>query len=275
MSIKPEISDSGLEKILYALHHQYGYDFSHYAKASLIRRIQKLMSDKDVDTVEELCMSMSDQPDMFQCLLDVLTVNVTEMFRDPVFFRVLRMHVLPILASYPSIKVWHAGCATGEEVYAMCILLHEAGLLHRSRIYATDINPANLEKAAAGIMPLHYMQTNTINYQLSGGEHDFSDYYTALYDIAIIKKEFRERVVFQQHSLVTDESFNEFQLILCRNVLIYFDKHLQNRAIGLFHASLSSLGFLALGMKESLLFYQLKEKFTTMDAAIKLFRKAD
>lgn len=273
MQHKPEIGNEDLEQILNLVNRLHGFDFSHYARASLVRRLQKLMADQKLETAASLCTRLETEPEMFQPLMEVLTVNVTEMFRDQVFFTVLREKILPTLASYPSINIWHAGCATGEEVYSMCILLQEAGLLQRSRVYATDLNPVNIEKAVSGIMPLHYMKTNTLNYLRSGGKQDFADYYTALYDKAIIKKEFREKVVFQQHNLVTDRSFNEFQLILCRNVLIYFDRFLQNQSIKLFYESLSPLGYLALGMKETLHFSELKNGFIETTDGVKLYRK--
>ncbi len=273
MLSKLQITHTEIKTILDLLYRQYGYDFSDYARASLRRRLQKLMYDRKVTTGAELIAMITANPEIFSDLLDVLTVNVTEMFRDPSFFKVLREKVIPVLSSYPAIKIWHAGCATGEEVYSTCILLYEAGLLHRSRIYATDINPANIEKAASGILPLKHMKGNTSNYLQSGGIHDFSDYYTAMYDNVLIRKDIRDRVVFQQHNLVTDGSFNEFQLIFCRNVMIYFDKALQNNAVKLFYDSLSSLSFLALGMKESLLFSDVQDKFEVFDAGVKIFRK--
>ncbi|WP_026769054.1 protein-glutamate O-methyltransferase CheR [Asinibacterium sp. OR53] len=273
MLSKLQITHTEIKTVLDLLYRQYGYDFSNYTKASLRRRLQKLMYDKKTDTGAALIAMLTTNPETFSDLLEVLTVNVTEMFRDPPFFKTLREKVIPVLASYPAIKIWHAGCATGEEVYSTCILLYEAGLLHRSRIYATDINPANVEKAASGILSLSRMKGNTSNYLQSGGIHDFSDYYTAMYDKVIIRKDIRERVVFQQHSLVTDGSFNEFQLIFCRNVMIYFDKALQNNVVKLFYDSLIPLGFLALGMKESLLFSEVQDCFEMFDAGVKIFRK--
>lgn len=273
MQSNSSISHAEIKVILDLLYRHYGYDFSNYATASLGRRMEKLMYDRKAATGAELIDMMRANPEIFNDLLEVLTVNVTEMFRDPSFFRTMREKVIPVLASYPAIKIWHAGCATGEEVYSTCILLREAGLLHRSRIYATDVNPANVEKAATGVLPLKYMKGNTSNYLQSGGIHDFSDYYTAMYDKAIIRKDIRERVVFQQHNLVTDGSFNEFQLIFCRNVMIYFDKTLQDNAVKLFYDSLMPLGFLALGMKESLLFSALEDRFEAFEAGVKIFRK--
>lgn len=273
MQPRLQITHTEIETVLDLLYRQYGYDFSNYVKTSLRRRLEKLMHDRKLATGAELIAMIKTNPEVFNDLLEILTVNVTEMFRDPSFFKMLREKVIPVLASYPAIKIWHAGCATGEEVYSTCILLYEAGLLQRSRIYATDVNPANIEKAASGILPLKHMQGNTSNYLQSGGIHDFSDYYTAMYDKVIIRKDIRERMVLQQHNLATDGSFNEFQLIFCRNVMIYFDKTLQNDVVKLFYDSLSPLGFLALGMKESLLFSDVQNRFDMYDPGVKIFRK--
>lgn len=204
-----------------------------------------------------------------------ITVNVTEMFRDPQFYKKLNDKVLPVLASYPSIKIWHAGCSTGEEVYSLAILLHEMDLLKRVRIYATDINTLALEKARKGIIDVRLVKEYTRNYIKAGGKSDFSSYYTARYDNAIIHRHLRERVVFSQHNLVADSVFNEFQLICCRNVLIYFNSFLQNRVLQLFYNSLSPLGYLALGIKESLLFTGLQHKFEVADGTAKIFRRLD
>jgi chemotaxis protein methyltransferase CheR len=195
------------------------------------------------------------------------------MFRDPIFYRALREKVLPKLAAYPVIKIWHAGCSTGEEVFSMCILLHEAGLLDRARIYATDLNPANIEKAKTGIIPVRYMKDYTANYIQAGGTSDFSMYYTARYENAMIAKELRNNVVFSLHNLVSDQVFNEFQLICCRNVLIYFNKELQNRIFHLFYESLTPMGYMAIGMKESLLFTDMRHKFETVQATTKIYRR--
>lgn len=273
LSGKPELTTQEIEQLLQMLHHVYGYDFSGYSKSSLLRRISKFMDDKELSNGKQLIKELAGDVTSFHSFLETITVNVTEMFRDPLFYKSLRENVLPVLATYPQINIWHAGCSTGEEVFSLCILLHEAGLLHRTRIYATDINSSNLEKARTGVLPMHHMREYTVNYRQTGAIHDFSDYYTALYDHVLLNKEIRERVVFLQHNLVTDRSFNEFQLILCRNVMIYFNKQLQNKVLRLFYESLSSLGFLGLGMKESLLFSEHKSKFTVVDAAAKIFRK--
>jgi chemotaxis protein methyltransferase CheR len=207
--------------------------------------------------------------------MQYITVNVTEMFRDPAFYKSLREQVIPKLAAYPNIKIWHAGCSTGEEVFSMAILLQEAGLLSRTKIYATDLNPTNLERAAAGILPLDNMKDFTQNYIQSGGLADFSNYYTARYDNVLIKKELRRHIAFFQHNLVTDKVFNEFQLICCRNVFIYFNRELQNSVLQLFFDSLSSRGYLAMGLKETMRFADIHGKFETVHAYHKIYRRKE
>lgn len=261
------------QELLYVVHHVYGYDFSGYAKASLHRRIQKFMKDKEIETGKQLILQVGGNMSMFEAFLDTITVNVTEMFRDPDFYRALREKIFPELASYPKINIWHAGCSTGEEAFSVCILLREAGLLQRARVYATDINPANLKKARTGVIALSHMRDYTVNHRLTGSTVDFSDHYTALYDKAIIHKDIRDRIVFMQHNLVTDRSFNEFQLIICRNVMIYFNKELQGRVLRLFYESLSPLGFLGLGMKENLMYSEQRNHFITVGPATKLFKR--
>ncbi|SJZ35549.1 CheR family methyltransferase [Sediminibacterium ginsengisoli] len=275
MDNRTEITAEELAALLEQLDRQYGYDFSQYAHPSLIRRTHKFMSENDILSVKELQLLLMREPAVFQQLLDTLTVNVTEMFRDPSFFRAVRDKVLPALADCPAINIWHAGCSTGEEVFSMSILLQEAGLLQRARLYATDINPINLDKARSGMIRLTGMKTNTANYYQAGGKEEFADYYTAMYDHALFKQELRNRVIFMPHNLVTDRSFNEFQLIFCRNVMIYFDRYLQNKVVDLLYASLAPSGFLALGMKETLLFSGKREKMETVSDQVKLFRKKE
>jgi chemotaxis protein methyltransferase CheR len=273
MSVKLVLQQEEIQELLRLIHQVYGYDFSGYARGSLIRRIHKFMEDHQIQNGTELISLVVGNMGIFENFLETITVNVTEMFRDPGFYKALREKVLPVLASYPQINIWHAGCSTGEEVFSLCILLHEAELLHRSRIYATDINPANLARARTGVVPLHNMREYTVNYRLSGSLMDFSDYYTALYDKAIIDKQIRERIVFLQHNLVTDRSFNEFQLVICRNVMIYFNKDLQGQVLRLFYDSLAPFGFLGLGMKESLLFSEHRNRFAPVEPGIKLFKR--
>ncbi|MGQ3089143.1 CheR family methyltransferase, partial [Flavobacterium sp.] len=208
----------------------------------------------------------------FKRMVEEITVNVTEMFRDPLFYKVLRTEVLPVLATKPFIRVWHAGCSTGEEVYSMAILLQEANLLHKSLLYATDLNPTVLDAARKGVFQLGMMKQYSENYILSGGKRDFSEYYTAHYGRAKFRDELSEKMVFSQHNLVSDRSFNEFDLILCRNVLIYFDKDLQEKALQLFDESLSNLAYLALGTKETIKFSPMHKRYEQLNRE-KIWRK--
>jgi len=264
-----------LDEIILLLKSEHGYDFSNYSAASFKRRVQRVMSLHRVANFYDLKYTITNDKHFVALFVQEITVNVTEMFRDPNFFRKLKDSVLPVLASYPSIKIWHAGCSTGEEVYSLAILLQEMGLFERTRIYATDINGAALEKARKGIVDVRLIKEYTQNYIKAGGSADFSLYYTARYDHAIMRKNVRERIVFSQHNLVVDGVFNEFQLICCRNVLIYFNRVLQNRVLQLFYNSLSPLGYLALGIKESLMFTDVKNKFETIDNTNKIFRRQD
>lgn len=268
-----ELSAEELSDILLLIHQTYGYDFTQYSKASIERRMKRFMADMGLHTSFDVRHGLINDKTLFDVFLQKITVNVTEMFRDPDFYRSLRHNVLPVLSSYPIIKIWHAGCATGEEVFSMAILLHEAGLLQRSRIYATDINPANIEKARSGILPLDVMKDYTANYIRSGGTNDFSSYYTAKYDHALISSALRKNIIFSLHNLVTDQVFNEFQLICCRNVMIYFTKDLQDRVSQLFYSSLSPLGYLSLGAKETLYFSTVKKQFETVDRPAKIYRR--
>jgi len=209
---------------------------------------------------------------MEKLLLD-LSINVTAMFRDPKFYVAFREQVIPLLRTYPLIRLWHAGCSTGEEVYSMAILLEEEGLYERARIYATDINDVVIQRAKSGIFPLDRMQEYTENYINAGGKRSFSEYYTAKYDGAIFSPSLLRNIVFSQHNLVTDRSFSEFNVILCRNVLIYFDNKLQNRVHNLFYESLSTFGILGLGSKESLKFSEFEECYEPLSLADKIYRK--
>ncbi|NBB21600.1 protein-glutamate O-methyltransferase CheR [Runella sp. CRIBMP] len=273
MDSQTQLTAEELNEIIQLIYTQHGYDFSDYARSSLLRRVARCMTIAEFKTSYELKYHLINDKSFFAWFLETLTVNVTEMFRDPIFYKELREKVIPTLASYPIIKVWHAGCATGEEVYSMAILLQEAGLLNRTKMYATDLNPVNLERARQGIIPLKQIKEYTTNYIKSGGTNDFSAYYTAQYDNAIIHKEYREEVVFARHNLAVDQVFNEFQLICCRNVMIYFNQELQNRAVHLFHDSLSPLGYLAIGIKESLLFTDIKEQFEAISPLARIYRR--
>ena len=268
-----ELSDPQIEIILTDLIDLYGYDFTHYSKASLKRRISRMISNDRFLSFAEFRFRLKDDNEYFQSFIEQITVNVTEMFRDVTFYKMLREDVLPVLATWPMIRIWHAGCSTGEEVYSMTIMLHEAGLLHKSVLYATDINPAVLESVRHGIFPLAQMKQYSENYILSGGRRDFSSYYTAQYNAAKFDDLLGKKIVLAAHNLVSDGTFNEFQLILCRNVMIYFDKPLQDRALHLFYDSLEILGYLALGSKETLKFTDVAPKFKQLDNREKIWRK--
>jgi len=252
---------------------KYGYDFTDYAPASINRRVNHLYQlDRFVSFAEFRYRIISD-PAYAHRFVEEITVNVTEMFRDPSFYQALRMEVLPVLATYPFIRVWHAGCSTGEEVYSFAILLKEAKLLHKAIIYATDLNTSVLEKGRKGMFRLSQMQQYSRNYMEAGGTEDFSSYYTANYEYAKFREELGEKIIFSPHNLVTDSSFNEFQLIICRNVLIYFNKELQDRVLTLFSDSLEQLGYLALGSKETLNFTKVARKFKQLESREKIWRK--
>ncbi|RYY87055.1 MAG: protein-glutamate O-methyltransferase CheR [Chitinophagaceae bacterium] len=264
--------DADLDLLMNDLLEAYGYDFSEYARASLKRRVARLLTLDRFPSFAEFRYRLRNDAAYFSRFVEEVTVNVTEMFRDPAFFKALRSQVLAVLATYPLIRVWHAGCATGEEVYSMAILLKEANLLHKSLLYATDLNPDALERARKGIYPLAHMKQHSENYLLAGGTEDFSRYYTARYDYASFDKELSSKMIFATHNLVSDRSFNEFQLILCRNVMIYFDKPLQDRVLQLFTQSLEPLGFLCLGSKENLRFSSVAQHFTVWGKE-KIWRK--
>lgn len=232
----------------------YGYDFTGYSMASLKRRISRLYALDKFPSFAEFRYKLKHDKDYFRRFIEEITVNVTEMFRDPTFYTALRNDLLPKLGTHPYIRIWHAGCSTGEEVYSMAIMLKEANLLSKSIIYATDINTNVLEKARTGIFPLSQMKLYSENYISAGGHSDFSSYYTANYEGAKFDESLKKQIVFSAHNLVSDSSFNEFHLIICRNVLIYFDKKLQDRVFHLFDKSLGLLSYLALGSKETIKF---------------------
>lgn len=248
------IEDEDIDLLLTDLFDLYGYDFTNYARASLKRRIVRLCSLDKFPSFAELRYRVRNDPDYLKRFVEEITVNVTEMFRDPSFYKSIREEILPILGTKPFIRVWHAGCSTGEEVFSLAILLKEANLLKKSLLYATDLNPSVLDKVRKGIFPLTQMKQYSESYIASGGLRDFSNYYTANYGQAKFDTELSEKIIISTHNLVSDSSFNEFDLILCRNVLIYFDKDLQDRVLQLFDASLATLGYLALGTKETLKF---------------------
>jgi chemotaxis protein methyltransferase CheR len=269
----PALERLEVELLLEAVYRHYGFDFRTYAYASLRRRVWKRIQAERLDTVSDLQAAVLHDPAALERLLDDLSVNVTAMFRDPNFFLAFRERVVPMLRTYPFFRIWHAGCSTGEEVYSMAILLEEEGLYDRARVYATDMNERVLRQARAGIFPLDRMQEYTDNYIKAGGRRSFSEYYTAGYDGALFHPALLRNVVFAQHNLVTDRSFSEFNAILCRNVLIYFDKSLQTRVHRLFYDSLATFGVLALGGKETLRFSAFEDCFDAVAPAEKIYRK--
>ena len=259
--------------LLDAIYLRYHYDFRRYAAASIKRRLTVAKGQMNVDTLSALQEKVLHDPRAFTHLLQFLTVGVSDMFRDPSFFRALREQVVPELRTYPSIRVWIPGCSTGEELYSFAILLREEGLLDRTTLYATDINPEALHKAEQGLYPIDRLQAFTENHQLSGSTTSLSEHYTAAYGSAVFDRSLRKNVVFSDHSLATDSVFAEVQLVSCRNVLIYFDRSLQDRALGLMKDSLCRRGFLGLGSKESLMFSEHAASFRDFVAAERWFQR--
>jgi chemotaxis protein methyltransferase CheR len=262
-----------LQLLLEGIYRQYGFDFREYAPASLKRRVWRRVQAEGEKTIAGLLERVLHDPLVMERLLLDLSINVTSMFRDPTFYAAFRAKVAPMLHTYPFTRIWVAGCSTGEEVYSLAILLHEEGLYDRTRIYATDINETVLERARAGVFPLDKMQEYTENYLRAGGTHSFSEYYLAKYEGALFERTLTENVVWAPHNLVQDRSFNSFNVILCRNVMIYFDRALQTRVHQLFHESLERLGVLALGHKESIRFTGFEDRYEELDGQEKIYRK--
>lgn len=256
-----------------AIFDYYGFDFRLYATSSLKRRLWKFAEKEGLKTLSALQEAILHDGAAMERLLGVLSVKVTSMFRDPGFYRSFREHALPLLRTYPSVRIWHAGCASGEEVYSMAILLQEEGLLAGSRIYATDFNQDAIRRAKAGIYPIDRMQEYTRNYIDAGGKRTFSDYYTASHDSVKMNPALVRDVVFAQHDLATDHSFAEVNALICRNVLIYFNRDLQDRVHEIFHATLVPFGILALGAKESLRATRWARAYVTLDDRYKVYRK--
>lgn len=273
--MRDDVEDIEIRLLLEALYQRYHYDFRRYAKASVKRRLKQAREQLGYASYSAMQDALLHDPDMLENLLGYLTVQVSEMFRDPSYFKALRETVLPHLKTYPSLKVWVAGCSEGEELYSLAILFREEGLEDRTLFYATDINPDALQAAARGIYPIDRLKLFTENHRRSGGRSSLSNYYSTGYGGAVFDKSLRERVVFSDHSLVTDAVFGEMHLISCRNVLIYFDRDLQDRAIGLFRDSLTRKGFLGLGAKESLRFSAHAARFAEFDRDEKIYQKRE
>jgi chemotaxis protein methyltransferase CheR len=265
--------ENEVELLIKEINQQYGYDFSGYARASVYRRVKRFLGLKHMAGMDELRQKLFNDSYFFEEFLQEVTVNVTEMFRDPTFFLSLRTNLLPILSTYPFIKIWDAGCSTGEELFSLTILLKEEGLLDRTKIYATDINQKVLKKAKEGIFPSSNIASYTEGYKAAGGKANLTDYYVTNYGNLKFNSELIKNVVFYPHNLATDSSFNEFHLIICRNVLIYFTRELQDRIFNLFDESLVNLGYLALGRKETLVMSNTFSKYNYVDKDNRIYRK--
>src|SRR3954462_1958756 len=270
---RDDLEDVELALVLEGVYRQYGFDFREYAPASLRRRVWRRVYAEGLQTISALQEKLLHDPACMERLLLDLSINVTSMFRDPAFYVAFREKVVPLLRTYPFTRVWVAGCSTGEEVYSLAILLSEEELLERTRIYATDINAVVVDRAREGVFPLDRMREYTENYIRAGGTRSFSGYYLAKYEGALFDRKLTESVVWAQHNLVQDRAFQEFNVILCRNVMIYFDRPLQNRVHRLFHDSLERFGILALGHKESIRFTGFEHSYEELDAYEKLYRR--
>jgi chemotaxis protein methyltransferase CheR len=262
-----------LDLLLDAVFRLYGYDFRDYAKTSMRRRIANIMKKEEVSTISALQDRVLHDSRSWERFLDGISVNVSAMFRDPGFFLAFRQYAVPVLRTSPFLRIWQAGCSLGEEAYSLAIMLEEEGLYDRSLIYATDINEVSLRQAREAIYPAELMQKYTQNYVQAGGQQSFSEYYTARYDFAILRPTLQRNIVFSQHNLVSDAPFNEFNVILCRNVMIYFNRGLQERTHNLFHESLAMFGILGLGSRESLRFMPHEHMYEPLVPGEKLYRR--
>lgn len=272
-STNDAVENIEIELLLEGVFQCYGFDFRHYARASLKRRIWHSVDEERVNSVSALQEKLLHDPACMERFLLALSINVTALFRDPGFYLAFREKVLPQLRTYPFIRIWHAGCSTGEEVYSLAILLQEEGLYERTRLYATDMNEVVLARARDGVYPLESMKEYAQNYGKAGGRRPLADYYMAQYERAIFQASLKKNIVWSQHNLVTDGSFNEFHVILCRNVLIYFDQTLQARVHKLFYESLITFGMLGLGQKESIRFSPHAACYEELDSTEKWYRK--
>ncbi|MGD2199062.1 CheR family methyltransferase [Lysinibacillus fusiformis] len=264
-----------IDLLLEAIYRLSGYDFRQYNRSSISRRIFNRMRINSIPTISRVQEKVIHDQEFLEQLLNDFSINVTEMFRNPSFFKAFREKVIPALRDYQEIRIWHAGCATGEEVYSMAILLQEEGLIDKAVIYATDMNEQVLEKAKKGVFPIHKMQAYTKNYMLAGGAHAFSEYYKTDYQYAYFHPTLLKNIIFAQHNLVTDQSFNEFHVVLCRNVLIYFSPQLQSQVHHLFYESLSDNGFLCLGDKETLRFEEVISNYQEVVGNERIYQKIE
>lgn len=270
---KQELEQIEIELLLSGVHRLYGYDFRNYAMPSLKRRIWHHVHSENVPNISALQEKVLHDRACFERFIYSLSIPVTEMFRDPSLFLTFRQKVVPLLRTYPYIRIWHAGCSTGEEVYSMAILLHEEGLYDKARIYATDMNERSLQQAKEGLYDIGKMKQYTKNYMAAGGTRAFSEYYTAKYNSVMLQPFLRKNIIFAEHNLATDTSFNEFNVIFCRNVMIYFNDELRDHVHGLFHESLSRFGVLVLGAKESIHFTRYSDSYEPLDRIEKIYRK--
>ena len=268
-----DTSELEISLLLEAIYQKYGYDFRQYSKAHIHRRIMNRLRLSRLEDISQIQSKVLKDETFANELLQDFSITVTEMFRDQEFYKSLREQVIPILKTYPFIKIWHAGCATGEEAYSMAVIMQEAGLYDRTTIYATDFNQHALNRAKEGIFSNKMMKEYAINYQLSGGKKSFSDYYTSKYDNVIMNQSLKKNIVWANHNLVTDSVFAEVNLILCRNVLIYFDHNLQNKVQKIFYESLINGGILCLGSKEGLRFSDFNDKYIELDKKQRIFKK--
>uniref|UniRef100_UPI00406D335B CheR family methyltransferase n=1 Tax=Neobacillus sp. FSL H8-0543 TaxID=2954672 RepID=UPI00406D335B len=272
--IKPnEVQEIEIKLLLEGMYQMYGYDFRSYVRGSIGRRIINRMKAERLPTITALLEKVLHEPGVLELLLNDFSIRMTEMYRDPSFFVAFRNEVVPLLRELPEIRIWHAGCATGEEVYSMAILMHEEGIMEKTKIYATDMNEKALMAAQKGAFPLKKMQQYTKNYLKAGGKMAFSEYYTTDHQFAYFSPILNENLTFAQHNLVTDSSFNEFHVILCRNVMIYFDNALQQQVHRLFYDSLADCGFMGLGNKESILGLPKGIKYEEFNSSEKIYRK--
>lgn len=268
-----ELENLEIELLLTAIARRYGYDFRNYAHASLRRRVRRMMQTEEVPTISRLQDRVLHDSDALRRFVSTLSVHVTAMFRDPNFYRAFRTLVVPLLRTYPFARIWHAGCSTGEEVYSMAILLSEEGIYDRCRVYATDLSDEVIERAKRGIYPIAAMRDHTTNYLKAGGTKEFSSYYTTDAEVAVLRSDLRRNVVFSQHNLVSDGPFNEFNVILCRNVMIYFDETLRNRVHELLYNSLANFGVLVLGLKESIMYTPFADRYETLSDPLRMYRR--
>ncbi|AOW77835.1 chemotaxis protein CheR [Colwellia sp. PAMC 20917] len=264
-----------IDRLLEDIYQHHGYDFRSYARASIERRIRLFIASKNCVSISEIMPKLLSDREFFAEFISYFSVLVTELFRDSFVYRLVREQVVPLLKTWPHIKIWHAGCATGEEVYSLAIILKEEGIYDRTTIYATDISEEAIDKANEGIYEMAALREATLRYQRAGGNASFSDYYHARYNAAAMDAALKERIVFSTHNLATDSVFGEMHLIFCRNVLIYFNPELQNRALGLFTDSLVHGGFLCLGTKEDISFSKVNTRFEVVDEKAKVYRKQD